>query len=207
MRYLYIFFLFFFISCVNIYKTYICGDRKCVDKKEFKEYFAKNLTIEIDTQKFKKRSSVDLVGLNTSRADVKKPFNEQKTDDGKLNKKEQKALIKAEKNRLKKERKIKKIEEKNKIKEEKKLAKLRKKDKINIKNSKVKKKTESILKSSKIPPKQNISIKEKIIKKTVAVPGANTSICIKMKDCDINKIAEILIKKGKEKNFPDITLK
>ena len=207
MRYLYIFFLFFLISCANTNKAYICGDRKCVDKKEFKEYFAKNLTIEIDTQKFKKRTSVDLVDLNTSRSDEKKPYNVKKTDNEKLNKKEQKASIKAEKSRLKKERKIKKIEEKNRIKEEKKLTKLKKKNKINIKNRKVEKKTKPTLKSSKISPTQNIDINKKFTKKTVAASSAKTSICVKIKDCNINKIAEILIKKGKEKNFPDITLK
>lgn len=31
------------------------------------------------------------------------------------------------------------------------------------------------------------------------------SICEIITDCDIDKIAELLIKKGREKNFPDIT--
>ena len=47
--------------------AYICGERECVDKKEFKEYFAKNLILEIQTKKSKK-AQVDLVMLNTTRS-------------------------------------------------------------------------------------------------------------------------------------------
>ena len=52
----YIFFLFFliFVGCVTAKKTYVCGDRPCLDKKEFKEYFAENLILEIETKKSKK---------------------------------------------------------------------------------------------------------------------------------------------------------
>jgi len=32
-----------------------------------------------------------------------------------------------------------------------------------------------------------------------------TSICNEIKDCDIDKIAELLIKKGRKKDFPNIT--
>ena len=32
-----------------------------------------------------------------------------------------------------------------------------------------------------------------------------TNICNGIKNCDIDKIAELLIKKGKNKDFPDIT--
>jgi len=34
-----------------------------------------------------------------------------------------------------------------------------------------------------------------------------TGICKDIKDCDIEKIAELLIKQGQEKNFPDINSK
>ena len=33
------------------------------------------------------------------------------------------------------------------------------------------------------------------------------SVCEKIENCDIDKITELLIKKGKEKDFPDITSK
>ena len=51
--------------------AYICGEMECVDKKEFKEYFAKNLILEIQTKKSKK-AQVDLVMLNTTRSDKNK---------------------------------------------------------------------------------------------------------------------------------------
>ena len=31
------------------------------------------------------------------------------------------------------------------------------------------------------------------------------SLCNKIKDCDIDKIADLLIKKGKQSDYPDIT--
>jgi hypothetical protein len=35
-------------------KEYVCGERPCVDKKEFDAYFAENLSIEIVNQSNKK---------------------------------------------------------------------------------------------------------------------------------------------------------
>ena len=46
--------------------------------------------------------------------------------------------------------------------------------------------------------------KAKKITKNEEVKDAN-SICEIITDCDIDKIAELLIKKGREKDFPDIT--
>ena len=64
MKYLCLFLLLSFASCVNGQKTYMCGERACIDKKEFKQYFAENLIVEIQTIKDKKKTSVDLVKLN-----------------------------------------------------------------------------------------------------------------------------------------------
>ena len=66
MKYTYILFILFFASCSTTNKTYMCGDRECLDRKEFKEYFAKNLIIEVQTKTNKKNNSVDLVKLNTN---------------------------------------------------------------------------------------------------------------------------------------------
>ena len=70
------FFLFFlfilFVSCTTVKKTYICGERPCIDKREFNEFFSKNLIVEIQTKKLKKNSSVDLVKLNLSTPTKKK---------------------------------------------------------------------------------------------------------------------------------------
>ena len=47
-------------------------------------------------------------------------------------------------------------------------------------------------------PKSNILINTDKIKNV-------KSVCAEIKDCDINKIADLLIKKGKNKPYPNIT--
>ena len=125
MKYLYLILFITSASCSVSKHTYICGDRPCVDKKEIQEYFVDTFIVEVQT-KNKKKSSVDLVKLNTE--DQKE--NKRNTMTSKLNKKlfktKQNSLKKEEKQRIKQERRMKKIEEKNRKKEEKKIVKLRK---------------------------------------------------------------------------------
>ena len=148
MKYIILTLFFFVISCSNAKKNYVCGDHKCIDKKEFDEYFARNLTIEINLpKKENKDKSLDLVKLNTEDdIDKKKKFNLfnlNQNKDNALNKNSKKRA----KNKIKEEEKIKKLilkEKKSKQKElEKKLKLQRKLDKnnerknsqaINIKN-------------------------------------------------------------------------
>jgi len=198
----YIFFLPFLllVACMGNKNTYVCGDHPCINKKEFKEYFAENLIIEIQTQSpNKKNSTVDLVKLNTA------TFNSNKKGEI-FSEKENKLRLKEEKAKLKEERKIKKIEKKNKIKQKKKLAKISKfnKNDGSVMIDKTIDNNSSKIDSSKIKIK-----KDKVPKKEVAsnsVKIENTlSICSEIKDCDIDKIAELLIKKGSEKGFPNIT--
>ena len=192
MKYFFIVFFIFLFGCSSTNKVYMCGDRPCVDKKEFKAYFAENLTIEVQTKTDKKNNTIDLVKLNTNTnapvvASEPNVVNE-------------KAIIKAEKNRLKEEKKRLIEERKIKEKEEKRLAKL------NKKNKEVKEVKEVIKKDNtqqKIVKSSNIE-KIKKITKNEEVEDAN-SICEIVTDCDIDKIAELLIKKGREKDFPDIT--
>ena len=49
-------------------------------------------------------------------------------------------------------------------------------------------------------PKKNEPFQSKISK-------SYTNICEKIENCDIDKIAELLINEGKTKDFPDITSK
>ena len=192
MKFFFIIFFIFLLGCGSTNKVYMCGDRPCVDKKEFKAYFAENLTIEVQTKTDKKNNTIDLVKLNTNTnapvvASEPNVVNE-------------KAIIKAEKNRLKEEKKRLIEERKIKEKEEKRLAKL------NKKNKEVKEVKEVIKKDNtqqKIVKSSNIE-KIKKITKNEEVEDAN-SICEIITDCDIDKIAELLIKKGREKDFPDIT--
>ena len=203
----------FLVSCSSIQKkTYICGDHDCIDKKEFKEYFAKNLIIELKIDKKDKNSTVDLVKLNTSNQIKNTKSNVSGKQDIKLGKKQQKIKDKEKRAEIKGLRKLKKIEEKNKIKEEKKLVKLNKaNDKYIIKtnNSKnIKIEDNSVVKKfkktlKKINSKNLIDNSElKSVKSTNQI-----SICQKIDDCDIDKISDLLIKKGKEKDYPSITSK
>jgi hypothetical protein len=225
----YIFCIFFLtlVSCGLKKQTYLCGDHVCVDKEEFKEYFAKNLIIEVQTKTNKKNNSVDLVKLNTnvSPKDKKKKINDKENE--KLNKINEKKKLKTEKIIIKEKRKIRQNEEKNKKKNEKKLAKLKnfnkkkntdilssvKRDKpitiknkvIEILNDKNHESVDEITKTSEMPT-ENKTIKDININKN-NLPNQEVSICREIKDCNIDKIAELLIKKGKEKSFPDITSK
>ena len=65
MKYLLIFITFFLLySCSNNKGVYWCGDHACVDNKERKEYFKKNMTVEIkktNKNKKKKLSQVELI--------------------------------------------------------------------------------------------------------------------------------------------------
>ena len=66
MKYVFFLFFLFVISCSTSKKVYMCGDQVCLDKKEFKEYFAQNLILEVQIKNKKKSPSVDLVKLNTN---------------------------------------------------------------------------------------------------------------------------------------------
>jgi len=188
-------------------KVYMCGDRACIDKKEFKQFFSENLIVEIQTKVYNKKSSVDLIKLNISEpVDNKKILKSSKTKE-KLYKNEQKILNKIEKSRIKKERKTQLIEEKKRIKEEAKLAKLLKKTKK--KKLIFNKNKEQTVFATKISKKKKDKIKDKLKKKAnkISEPKLQTELCVKITNCDIDQISELLIKKGREKDFPNITAK
>ena len=185
----------------------MCGDRACIDNKEFKEYFAKNLIVEIENKKSKKKNSIDLVKLNTTDKNKTKSKKMTKNADNKQKKKDDKALFKANKNRLKEERKIKKINDK-------KLAILKKSNKKNNKDITINtiKKNKFLIDSVKKPTKiTNQIIDDKKIKRNETFKSTRSKnqipVCKKIEDCNIDKIAELLIKKGKKKDFPNITSK
>ena len=213
MKHTFLLFLLLLFACSSNKKVYVCGDHVCIDKKEFKEYFAENLIMEIQTQSLnEKNSTVDLVKLNTTPSNFNKKDEIFLQKEDKVRLKEEKIRLKEERVRLKKERKIKEIEKKNRIKEEKKLAKLSKSNenddgvainktidnnssKINIAKNEVYLKDE--IKENKVP-------KEEVVFNSLKTENT-TSLCNEIKDCDIDKIAELLIKKGRKKDFPDIT--
>jgi hypothetical protein len=213
MKYYYFCIFLIVVSCTTVKKTYMCGNHICLDKKEFNEYFAENLTIEVKILK-KKKKSINLVQLNSLNATTPLKI----TDASRLNaikkKKKNKADLKTQRSILKQKRKNKKIEEKNNIKNKKYLAKLKQKnDKENIAQKTIidkklnssKVKTKNILKSGSGIDKTKVSDKILTYKSVKTKPQEN--LCKEINDCDIDKIAELLLKKGSKKKYPDITSK
>jgi len=57
MKLIYFFCFLTILSCTTVKKEYVCGDHPCIDKKEFNEYFSKNLIIEIKSNQKKKNKT------------------------------------------------------------------------------------------------------------------------------------------------------
>jgi hypothetical protein len=202
MKNIFFFIFILLVGCSSINKVYMCGDRPCIDKKEFKKYSVETLTIEIQPINDKKNNTMDLAKLNIEN-------NAQLNDN---NRKNVKAKIKAEKMRLKNE-KIRIKNEKTELKkvrkfrenEEKKLSKLTKK----TDEKKLSKLTNKDAHMNKENQKKQIvnSNKDETIIKDASDNNKNDiqSICKIISDCNIDEIAEILTQKGRKKNFPDIT--
>ena len=125
MKFIYLFFILLLVSCGSVKKTYVCGKNDCLDKKEYKDFFDENLSVETKLIS-KKKKIVDLVQLNTKK-NYKQTDKDTNTQFSKADKKAKKLKLKAQRTKLKEERRSKKIEEKYRIKEEKKLVKLKKK--------------------------------------------------------------------------------
>tara|TARA_Y100000590_G_scaffold432679_1_gene548977 strand:- start:228 stop:680 length:453 start_codon:yes stop_codon:yes gene_type:complete len=113
----------------------LCGDRPCINKAERKEYFAKNMIIEVKKSEQNERKNVSEINQIVDQALIKnkkvKKYNKELAKEEKYKKKE---LKRREKELTKQIR----LENKRKKKEQRKLAKLAKKNKkIKIPNVKV----------------------------------------------------------------------
>ena len=175
------FFIFLFLilqSCSKPKTVLICGDHICVNKNEAEQYFEENLSLEVKIIDNIKEDSFDLVELNLKDNQKNREISIVKKE--KTNKKI-KALT---------EKEIKKI--KKNIKEKRTKERIAKK-KQNTYEGKLK-----VTKNNKIP-KKNIDIVNK---------NNNTvDVCTILDKCSIDEISKYLIKLGKKKNFPDITLR
>ena len=110
MKYITFVLLFFVLSCAKQQSLLICGDHKCINKSEAKQYFEENLTIEIQIISKDKNSRFDLVDLNLGNNEQNiKVF---KNQNKKIVKKLSKEQIRAKKKELKKKKKA-KLETKN----------------------------------------------------------------------------------------------
>tara|TARA_B100000700_G_scaffold79157_1_gene89057 strand:+ start:14369 stop:14884 length:516 start_codon:yes stop_codon:yes gene_type:complete len=169
MRFLYYFIFILIFGCTSTFdraeRVYICGDHECVDKKEVREYFDNNISIEVYAISSDKNNdeNFDLADLNM--------LEDKLRSKDKINISEKKKNIK------------------NQIKERKKLAKLKMK--------KVETKKEVI-------QSKEIAKKQEGIKKREPSKFTFIRICKDMDECDIDKIAKIIMDIGKQKDYPNI---
>ena len=123
MKYFIFFFILFVFSCSKDKSILICGDHKCINNTEAKQFFEENLTIEIQIINKDKKSSFDLIDLNV---------NESKPNIKILKSKNNKVVKKLSKEEIKE----KKIEIKEKISKSKKKTKKVKNKELAKKNTK-----------------------------------------------------------------------
>jgi len=169
-------------NCGKPRTVLICGDHICVNKTEAEEYFQENLSIEVKILDKRIKDEMDLVELNLT----------QNQSGGKkisiLSKKDTKNEIKILSN-----------EEITKIK---KNIKNRKKER-KVAKKVIKKKKKIINNANKINKSDNIILDNNIKKKRNDV----VDVCSIIKECSIDEISKYLLKQGKEKGFPDITMR
>ena len=177
-KFFFIFILIALQSCAKPKTVLICGDHICVNKNEAERYFEENLSLEVKIIENIKKESFDLVELNLKNNQDKREISVVKKE--KTNKKI-KVLSKKEIKQIKK----------------------------NIKNKKTKKnivKKKQIIQEGKLKVTQN----KKILNKSRNIVNKNNKIidvCTILDKCNIDEISKYLIKLGKKKSFPDITLR
>ena len=175
------FFIFLFLilqSCSKPKTVLICGDHICVNKNEAEQYFEENLSLEVKIVDNIKEESFDLVELNLKENQKNREISIVKKE--KTNKKI-KALTEKEIKKIKKDIKEKRTKERI------------VKKKQNTNEGKLK-----VTKNKKIPKKNR-----DIVNKNNNI----VDVCTILDKCSIDEISKYLIKLGKKKNFPDITLR
>jgi len=184
MKNLLLFFILLILSnCSKPQTVVICGNHVCVNKAEAEQYFEENLTIEVKIIDTNKKKTINLVELNLN-------------DSSKINRKISiKQKISTKDNvKILTNNEIKKI--KKNIKKKKKITK-----KINQKKD---------IKTKVIKEKNRIKKKEvkRIVKRnTNKKKDKVLDVCTIVKNCSIDEISKYLLKQGKEKGFPDITIR
>ena len=173
--------IFMILSCTNKPKSVlICGDHICVNKDEAEQYFEENLSLEVKILKNEKKDQINLVELNLKNEDTSKK--EVILINKKKPNKELRALSDEEIKKIK--TKVKKKANKNNI--EKKHAKKINTDK-NIDINSRKRENDNLFKKKK---------KHDVV-----------DVCSIVEKCNIEEISKHIIKQGKKKKFPDITIR
>jgi len=186
MQFLILALLTLLISCGKPQTVLICGDHVCINKKEAQQYFEENLSLEVKIINNENKKKVDLVELNLKKDEN---GNKQITLQQKIRTKEKIKILSNDEIKKKKE------ELKSKIRVKKEQSK---KDKI-LKNKEIIKKKEKAKESSLTVSNASNSV-DKTLKHSV-------DICIIVEKCNIEEISKYLIKLGKQKGYPDITIR
>ena len=181
----------FIYGCNNPKTVFICGDHVCINNTEAEQYFEDNLILEVKVIDNKSKNEIDLVELNL------KSNSEEKKEISMLSKDNTRKPIKVLSNDEIERKKI-ELKKKKKIKN-KKYKKTKKIKNKKYKKAKKIKKTVKKEKSNKIIKKAN---------KVVNVPEKKISdVCAILEKCSIDEISKFLVKQGKEKKYPDITIR
>ena len=174
----FLFMLFMIISCSSNKVVYWCGDHPCINKKEKKAYFKKNMIVEMKSIKSKNYKN---------NSEIEKIMQESQ--------KKEKIRIKNEKNSSKQI----KLEEKSRIKQEKDLAKqIKLEEKRRIKEEK------NLVKQIKLEEKKRIKDTKKSSKRKINV---NKEKQLKKAEIDLEEFSELVEKitiKNTFKPYPDI---
>lgn len=179
-------------SCSKPKTVLICGDHVCINKAEAQQYFEDNLSLEVQIIDKQISNELDLVEINLEK-------------DSKNKKKISVASIKKTKKNIKilsNEQIEKKKEEleKRKVQKNNDIKYTEKKEKVKLS----KKKDQAKLLKKKEKKASDLDIKE--IKKPSNEPRNKIAdICTILENCSIDEISKYLLKKGKEKRFPNIT--
>ncbi len=178
--------ILFLNNCSKPNTVFICGDHKCINKEEAKQYFEENLSIEVKIINIKDKEEINLVELNLRE-----------------NKIGNKKISVSPKKKTKENIKILSNKEIIKIKEEIKKKKTKKRlvKKSNDKN-KNKKKVSS---NKKIIQKKNIIKRNDSKSLYVNKKNDIIDVCTILEKCNIDEISKFLIKQGNKRDFPDIT--
>ena len=184
MKNLLLFFILLILSnCSKPQTVVICGNHVCVNKAEAEQYFEENLTIEVKIIDKNKKKTINLVELNLN-------------DSSKINRKISIKQKISTKDNVK-------ILTNNEIKKIKKN--IKKKKKINKKiNQKKDIKTKVIKEKNRIKKKE---VKRIVKRNTNKKKDKVLDVCTIVKNCSIDEISKYLLKQGKEKGFPDITIR
>ncbi len=184
-----IFLIFISILLMNCSKpktVLICGDHVCVNKAEAEQFFQENLTLEVKILNKNIDNEVDLVQLNLNRDSTgNKKINilQKEKTSKELKSLSNEQVIEIKKN-LKKKKKDYKVEKKI-------IKNNEKKQKIKKNRKKVSNKDKAILKNKNLNKVKNDVI----------------DVCTILKKCNIDEISKYLLKEGKKKSFPDITVR